>query len=90
MLFGSFIVIDKLERLNLLQSDPFVNEFAISITELESVSRFLRNFRYKTTQMLRKIKSYLTGYFRSGYTYTANCSAEMIKEIMPHLKWEPG
>jgi hypothetical protein len=145
MLCGNFIGIDKLERLRLLQSDPLVNEFAISIKEPETVSRFLGNFSYKTTQMLREInfklfrkllrksklksitldidssvvnveghqegavkgynpkkpgnrcyniqfafcdeiKAYLTGYIRSGDTYTANGAAEMIKEIMAHLK----
>ena len=54
MLCGNFIGIDKLERLKLLQSDPLVNEFAISIKEPETVSRFLGNFSYKTTQMLRE------------------------------------
>jgi hypothetical protein len=147
MLSGNFIGIDKLERLKLLQSDPLVNEFAISIKESETVSRFLGNFSYKTTQMLREInfklfrtllrksklksitididssvvnveghqkgagkgynpkkpgnrcynlqfafcdeiKAYLTGYVRSGDTYTANGAAEMIKEIMAHLKDE--
>jgi hypothetical protein len=147
MLCGNFIGIDKLERLKLLQSDPLVNEFAISIKEPETVSRFLGNFSYKTTQMLREInfklfrkllrksklksitldidssvvnveghqegavkgynpkkpgnrcyniqfafcdeiKAYLTGYIRSGDTYTANGAAEMIKEIMAHLKEE--
>ena len=55
MLCGNFIGIDKLERLKLLQSDPLINEFDISIKEPETVSRFLRNFSYKTTQMLREI-----------------------------------
>ena len=40
MLYGNFIGIDKLERLKLLQSDPLVNEFAISIKEPEMVSWF--------------------------------------------------
>ena len=147
MLCGNFIGIDKLERLKLLQSDPLINEFDISIKEPETVSRFLGNFSYKTTQMLREInfkvfrkllrrsklksitididssvvnveghqegtakgynpqkpgnpcyniqfafcdeiKAYLTGYVRSGDTYTANGSAGMIKEIMAHLKEE--
>jgi hypothetical protein len=147
MLCGNFIGIDKLERLKLLQSDPLVDEFAISIKEPETVSRFLGNFSYKTTQMLREInfklfkkllrksklksitididssvvnveghqegvvkgynpkkpgnrcyniqfafcdelKAYLTGYVRSGDTYTANGAAEMNKEIMAHLKDE--
>jgi len=32
-----------------------INEFAISIKEPETVSRFLGNFSYKTTQMFREI-----------------------------------
>jgi hypothetical protein len=35
-----------------------------------------------------EIKVYLTGYVRSGDTYTANGTAEMIKEIVAHLKDE--
>jgi hypothetical protein len=35
-----------------------------------------------------ELKAYLTGYVRSGDTYTANGAAEMIKEIMAHLKDE--
>jgi len=35
-----------------------------------------------------EIKAYLTGYVRSGDAYTANGAAEMIKEIMAHLKDE--
>ena len=147
MLCGNFVGIDKLERLKLLQSDPLINEFNISIKEPETVSRFLGNFSYKTTQMLREInfklfrklprkrrlktitididssvvnveghqegavkgynpkkpgnrcynlqlafcdemKAYLTGYVRSGDTYTANGTAEMIKEIVAQLKDE--
>jgi hypothetical protein len=144
MLCGNFIGIDKLERLKLLQSDPLINEFAISIKEPETVSRFLGNFSYKTTQMLREInfkvfrkllrksklksitididssvvnveghqegavkgynpkklgnncyniqfafcdelKAYITGFVRSGNTYTANGAAEMIKEIVAQI-----
>lgn len=55
MLCGNIIGIDKLERLKLLQSDPIVNEFNISIKEPETVSRFLGNFSHKTTHMLREI-----------------------------------
>jgi len=55
MLYGNFVGIDKLERLKLLQNDPLINEFNISIKEPETVSRFLGNFNYKTTQMLREI-----------------------------------
>jgi hypothetical protein len=145
MLCGNFIGIDKLERLKLLQSDPLIKEFAISIKEPETVSRFLGNFSYKTTHMLRginfkvfrkllrksklkvitndinssvinveghqegavrgynpkkpgsncyniqfafcdELKAYITGFVRSGNTYTANGAAEMIKEIIAHVK----
>jgi len=145
MLCGNFIGVDKLERLKLLQSDPLINEFSISIKEPETVSRFLGNFSYKTTHMLREInfkvfkkllrkkklksitididssvvnveghqegavkgynpkklgnncyniqfafcdelKAYITGFVRSGNTYTANGAAEMIKEIVAHIK----
>jgi hypothetical protein len=145
MLCGNFIGIDKLERLKLLQSDPLINEFAISIKEPETVSRFLGNFSYKTTHMLRvinfkifkkllrkkklksitididssvvnveghqegtakgynpkkignncyniqfafcdELKAFITGFVRSGNTYTANGAAEMIKEIVAHIK----
>lgn len=55
MLCGHFIGIEKLERLKLLQGDPLINEFDISEKEPETVSRFLGNFSYKTTQMLREI-----------------------------------
>ncbi len=55
MLCGNFVGIDKLERLKLLQSDPLINEFAISIKEPETVSRFLGNISYKTTHMLREV-----------------------------------
>jgi hypothetical protein len=61
MLCGNFVGIDKLERLKLLQSDPLINEFAISIKEPETVSRFLGNFSYKTTQMLREINFKIFG-----------------------------
>ena len=145
MLCGNFIGIDKLERLKLLQNDPLVNEFNISIKEPETISRFLGNFSYKTTHMLREInfkafrkllrkselkditididssvvnveghqegavkgfnpkkpgnrcynlqfafcdelKAYVTGFMRSGNTYTANGAAEMIKEIVAQIK----
>lgn len=55
MICGHFIGIDKLERLKLLQNDPLVNEFDISVKEPETVSRFLSNFSFKTTQMFREI-----------------------------------
>ena len=138
------IGIDKLERLKLLQNDPLINEFEISVKEPETVSRFLSNFNFKTTQMLRSInfkvfrkllmkstmksitididssvinveghqegttkgynpkkpgnrcyniqfafcdelKAYITGYMRSGNTYTSNGATAMIKEIVANL-----
>jgi hypothetical protein len=145
MLCGHLIGIEKLERLKLLQGDPLVNEFDISVKEPETVSRFLGNFSYKTTQMFREInfkvfkrllckskltsitididssvinveghqegtakgynpkklgnpcyniqfafcdelKAYITGFVRSGNTYTANGADEMIKEIIANIK----
>ena len=145
ILCGHFIGIDKLERLKLLQNDPLINEFDISVKEPETVSRFLGNFCFKTTQMFRdinfkvfkkllsksklksitididssvinvegyqegatkgynpkklgnrcyniqfafcdEIKAYITGFVRSGNTYTANGAAEMIKEIVANIK----
>jgi hypothetical protein len=52
MLGGHYIGIDRLERIKLLQGDPLINEFDISVKESETVSRFLGNFNHKTTQML--------------------------------------
>ena len=145
MLCGHFIGIDKLERLKLLQNDPLMTEFDISVKQPETVSRFLGNFSFKTTQMFRDInfevftrllykskiksitididssvinveghqegaskgynpkklgnrcyniqfafcdelKAYITGFMRSGNTYTANGAAEMIKEIVANIK----
>lgn len=145
MLCGHFIGIDRLERIKLLQGDPLVEAFEISVKEPETVSRFLGNFNHKTTQMLRyinfkvfkkllrkkklksitvdidssvvnveghqegavkgynpkkpgnncyniqfafcdELKAYITGFVRSGNTYTANGAAEMIKEIVAHIK----
>ncbi len=55
MLCGHFIGIDKLERLKLLQNDPLIKEFDISVKMPSTVSRFLCNFTYKTTQMFREL-----------------------------------
>lgn len=145
MLCGHYIGIDRLERIKLLQGDPLVEAFEISVKEPETLSRFLGNFNHKTTQMMREInfrvfkkllrkkklksitididsnvvnveghqegtakgynpkkpgnlcyniqfafcdelKAYITGFVRSGTTYTANGAAEMIKEIVAHIK----
>lgn len=55
MLCDHFIGIDKLERLKILQNDSLVNEFNILIKQPETVSRFLGNFTFQTTQMFRNI-----------------------------------
>jgi len=55
MLCGHYIGIDRLERIKLLQGDPLVEAFDISVKEPERVSRFYGNFNHKTTQMLRYI-----------------------------------
>ena len=145
LLCGNFLGIDKLERLKLLQGDPLVREYAISVKEPETVFRFLGNFSYKTTQMLREvnfrlfrilllrskhkaitididssvvnveghqegtargynpkklgspcynlqfafcdeIKAFVTGYVRSGDTYTANGTAGLIQEIIAQIQ----
>ena len=39
----------------MLQSDPLIIKFNNSIKEPETVSRFLGNINYKTTQKLREI-----------------------------------
>ena len=144
MLCGHFIGIDRLERIKLLQGDPLIEAFGISVKEPETVSRFLSNFNFKTTQMMRDInfkvfkkllaksrlktitididssvvnveghqegavkgynpkspgnncyslqfafcdelKAYMTGFVRSGNTYTANGAAELIKEIVAQI-----
>ena len=47
---------DKLSRVDLLKNDPIMREgFGINVTNAENVSRFLYNFSFKTTQMLRNI-----------------------------------
>ena len=50
-----FVALNPTYGLKLLQTDPLVNEFDIAIKEPETVSWFLGNFSYKTTQMLREI-----------------------------------
>src|SRR4030067_2879404 len=66
------------------------------------MSKAIRRGQYKVTNKKKpgnrcyniqfvfcdEIKAYLTGYVRSGDTYTANGASEMIKEIMAHLKDE--
>ena len=144
---GGFIGVDKLNRFNLLKDDPLLKECGINVRNPENISRFLSNFDFKTTQMLRdvnfksfkkllkkknlssivididnsvinvegnqegavkgynpghkgnncyniimafcdELKSYITGFMRSGNTYTSNGAAEMIIEIIANLKEE--
>ena len=144
LLCGNFIGIDKLERLKLLQGDPLVREYSISVKEPETVSRFLGNFTFKTTQMLREVnfrlvrkllqikrlptitididssvvnveghqegtakgynpkkpgnpcyslqfafcdelKAFISGYVRSGDTYTSNGATGLIQEIVAQI-----
>jgi len=137
---------DKVSRVDLLKNHPIMREgFGVNVTNSENVSRFLYNFSFKTTQMLRNInflifkkilkasksktitididstvenvegnqegamkgynpkkhgnkcynglmsfcselKCFVTGFQRSGNTYTSNGTAEMIKEIIAVLK----
>jgi len=145
LLCGNFIGIDKLERLKLLQGDPLVREYSIAVKEPETVSRFLNNFNYQTTQMLREVnfklfrtllrkrhlpaitididssvvnveghqegtakgynpkkpgnpcynlqfafcdelKAFISGYIRSGDTYTSNGAAGLIQEIVAQIQ----
>ena len=46
MLCGHFIRIDRLERIKLIQGDPLVEAFGISVKEPETVARFLGNFNF--------------------------------------------
>jgi hypothetical protein len=46
------IGIDRLERIRLLQGNPLVEAFEISVRDPETVSWFLGNFNHKTTQIL--------------------------------------
>lgn len=49
------IFIDNIEPLKLLKNYILVRKFDISVKKPETVSRFLSNFSFKTTQMLIKI-----------------------------------
>jgi len=48
MLCDHFIGIDKLECLKLLQNDPLITEFNISVKQPEHVSKFLGNYTHGT------------------------------------------
>jgi hypothetical protein len=55
LMCGGFVGADKLERFNLLKADPLIKECGIHVREPENISRFLYNFSFKTTQMIRDI-----------------------------------
>lgn len=55
LLCGGFVGADKLERFYLLKSDPLIKECGINVRKPENISRFLSNFSFKTTQMLRDV-----------------------------------
>jgi hypothetical protein len=81
-LCGHFIGIDKLERLKLLQGDPLVNEFDISVKEPDTVSRFLGNFSHKTTQMLRDINFKVFKVFYEVFLpYPILCFTRIVRKI---------
>lgn len=74
MVCGNLDSIDKLERLNLLHSDPLIHEFDIAVRKPKTLSRFLGHFSYKTTQMLREInikvfKKLLRRHFHKSITF---------------------
>ena len=52
---GGFVGVDKLDRFKLLKADPLIEECGVYVREPENISRFLNNFSFKTTQMLREI-----------------------------------
>ncbi|HAG11822.1 MAG TPA: hypothetical protein DCK76_10730 [Desulfotomaculum sp.] len=55
LICGGFVGVDKLERFLLLKADPLIKECGINVRKPENISRFLCNFSFKTTQMLRDI-----------------------------------
>lgn len=55
LICGGFVGADKPERFLLLKADPLIKECGITVREPENISRFLCNFSFKTTQMLRDI-----------------------------------
>ena len=55
LICGGFVGVDKLDRFLLLKTDPPMKECGINVREPENISRFLYNFSFKTTQMLRDI-----------------------------------
>ncbi len=95
MLCGHFIGIEKLERLKLLQNDPLVNEFDISVKEPETVSRFLAlksilliiigtpfyGFCYYYCSMYRLIKADNSTQFRAFFFHPMGESCNLKERI---------
>lgn len=52
---GGFIGIDRLDRFLQIRHDRLIKECGIEIRTPENISRFLYNFTFKTTQMLRDV-----------------------------------
>jgi len=145
LICAGFIGLDRLDRFLQIREDRLIKECGIEIRTPENISRFLGNFSFKTTQMLRdanfkvfkkllsksklkeitididsraenvegnlegavkgynpgfkgnncynilyafcdNLKAFITGFRRMGNAYTSNGAAEMIKEIIAHLK----
>lgn len=45
----------ELERMRLLYNDPLIYEMAVDVKSPETISRFLKNFDYRTTHQLRNV-----------------------------------
>ena len=53
LICGGFIGLDRLDRFLQIRDDRLIKECGIEIRTPENISRFLGNFTFKTTQMLR-------------------------------------
>lgn len=53
LICGGFIGIDRLERFLLIRNDRLLKECGINVRTPENISRFLGNFTFATTQLLR-------------------------------------
>lgn len=68
IIYGGFVGVDKLERFRLLEGDPLI--------------KVGNNYYNVLMAFCDELKAYVTGFMRSGNTYTSNGAAEMIKEII--------
>jgi hypothetical protein len=144
LLCAGFIGLKRLNQFEIMKNDPQYKELGIDIRSPEAISRFLKQFDFRTTQMLRcinfsiaknlikkadlkqitididsrsvnvegnqggavkgynperkgnncynilyafcnELKSFVSGFMRSGDTYTSNATAELIKEIISNF-----